>query len=168
MKFHLVAALFLIYFSSASAAEIGYTARATELKKEPFIDAPTVAALPEKSKVDILARQGGWLQVKSEAGGSGWIRMLSLRMGPDGEKQKGDSGLKSLFNVAHTGTSRSTVTTGVRGLSEEDLKNAKPAPQELEKMHRFVAGKPDAQKFAENGGLNAHAIEYMAAPRPAK
>ncbi len=168
MKLRFGLALLLIYFSSASEMDTGYMARAAELKKEPFIDAPTLATLAEKSKVVILARKGGWLQVRSEAGGNGWIRMLSLRMEPDGERRKGDSGFRSLFNVARTGTSGNTVTTGVRGLSEEDLKNTKPNPQELEKMRTFSVSKADAAKFAESGGLNARVIDYIPAPAAGK
>lgn len=149
----------------ALAAEGGYTARATELKQEPFIDAPTLGKLPVKSRVEILGRRGGWLKVKAD-GGEGWLRMLSLRMDPRAEPEggrKGDLGIGSLVNVARTGSSGATVTTGVRGLSEEDLKNAQPKPEEMKKLQTFAADKAQAEMFAGEAKLIPQRIDYMAA-----
>ena len=148
--------------SLAYAGDPAYAVRDTDLKAKPYSDADTLSMVPANSKVEILQRKASWMQVKAGAA-TGWVRMLSLRLG-DGAQKRGDSGLAALFNVANTGSSGSTVTTGVRGLSEEQLKNTKPNPQELEAGHEYAVSKDEAKKFAQAGNLKAHSMNYLAAP----
>ena len=156
-------AVLLLVAAPAMAQETGYAVRETEVKKEPFSDAQTVGTLAEKAQVKVLARQGGWMQVESGAQ-SGWVRMLSIRMSSG--QSSFASGLKSLFSVARTGSSGQTVTTGVRGLDKEDIKNAKPNPEEVKKLAGFAASKADAEKFAAgNPLLKSQKIDYLQAPK---
>ncbi|HTQ72658.1 MAG TPA: hypothetical protein VMI74_00065 [Burkholderiales bacterium] len=155
--------LCLLAAAPAFAQETGFAVRDTEVKKEPFSDAQTVGTLAEKAQVKVLARQGGWMQVESGAL-SGWVRMLSIRM--NSGQSSFASGLRSLFSVARTGSSGQTVTTGVRGLDKEDIKNAKPNPEELKKLAGFSASKGDAEKFAaSNPLLKSQKIDYLQAPK---
>jgi len=165
MKSRVTICLYLLalMLSSAAAAESAITVRATELKKEPYADAETVATLPDQARVEILRRQGGWTQIKAQSATQGWVRMLSLRLG-DGTARKGDSGIGSLLNVARSGSSGTTVATGVRGLTEEDLRNARPNPEELRKMERLAATPRDARKFAVSANLGSHQVGYLPAP----
>lgn len=158
---NIVALCLLLCFAQAVwAGELAYTIRPTELKAKPYSDAQTVTTLPPRSKVEVLARQAGWTQVKS-ASFSGWVRMLNLRLESSGQNKRGDNGLAALFNVASTGRSGSTVTTGIRGLSEEQLKNTKPNPQELQAAKRYAASREEAQRFAAAGKLHAQHVEYL-------
>ena len=160
----IMAIIFLfLQVGAAYAAEYGYTVRSTELKDAPFSDAKTLGTLPEKTKVEIIARQGAWLQVKDQQ--QGWVRLLSLRTG-EGRATGGDSGLKSLLNLGlgRSGNTGVTVATGVRGLSEADLKNARPNPQELEKLRQLTIPPAEAQKFAANAKLTAQQINYLPEP----
>ncbi len=141
------------------AGESAYTIRPTELKAKPYSDAQTLTTLPPRTKVEVLARQSSWTQVKSVSF-SGWVKMLSLRM-ETGQSRRGDSGLAALFNVASTGRSGSTVTTGIRGLSEEQLKNTKPNPQELQAAKRYAVSRDEAQRFAAAGKLHAQSVGYL-------
>jgi hypothetical protein len=162
----IVAIIFLfLQVGAACAAEFGYTLRSTELKDAPFTDAKTLATLPEQTKVEIILRQGAWLQVKEQQ--TGWVRLLSLRIG-EGKITGGDSGLKSLMNLGmgRSGNTGVTVATGVRGLSEADLKNARPNPQELEKLLHMTVPTVDAKKFAASAKLTAQQINYL--PEPAR
>jgi hypothetical protein len=157
------ALVFALGTLSAGAQEAGYAVRATEVKKEPFSDAQTVGTLAEKAKVKSLASQGGWMQIES-GNLSGWVRMLAIRM--NSGQPSDDSGLKSLFNIARTGSSGTSVTTGVRGLDKEQIQNAKPNPEELKKLPGFAASKGDAEKFAAgNPQLKTQKVDYLAAPK---
>ena len=143
----------------AFAQEAGYAVRETEVKKEPYSDSQTVGTLAEKAPVKVLDRQNGWMQVESGSQ-SGWVRMLSIRM--DSGSSGFASGLKSLFSVARTGSSGRTTTTGVRGLDKEDIKNAKPNPEELKKLAAFAATQVDAEQFAAgNPKLAGKKIDYL-------
>ncbi len=158
MRYFVVLCLLLGLVPAAWAGESAYTIRPTELKAKPYSDAQTVTTLPPRAKVEVLSRQSSWTQVKS-ASFSGWVKMLNLRM--ESGQKRGDTGLAALFNVASTGRSGSTVTTGIRGLSEEQLKNTKPNPQELQAATRYAVSRDEAQRFAAEGKLNARSVDYL-------
>ncbi len=145
--------------ASAHADQAAFTVRSTEIKQKPFSDAPTVATLDEKASVNILSREGGWLKISS-AKGDGWVKMLSLRS-KSTATQQGDSGLTNLLNAARGDSKGVTVATGVRGLSEEDLKNARANPQELEKMQGYATDKAQAEKFAHGAKLKPREMDYL-------
>ncbi len=139
------------------AAEPATVIRATELKQDPATDAPTVARLPENTAVDALERKGGWTRVKAP-GGEGWVKMLLLGYG--GASRAGDSGVSQLFNGARTGTSGTQVTTGVRGLDEEQIATARPNPAELKKLQSYAQTKDASGEFAAEGKLQPRRVEY--------
>lgn len=154
----------LLYASLAApayAVQTAYAVRSTEIKSLPYSDAATVATLAEKAKVNILMRQGGWVKINSK-NGNGWVRMLSVRSDNTAGKT-GDSGLISLLNVGRSGSSGITTTTGIRGLSEEDLKNAQPNPAELDKLEKYAVNKAKAEKFAREVQLKAQQLDYLPA-----
>jgi hypothetical protein len=158
----LVAVLALL-IPAAYAAETGYTLKPTEVKDNPFLDANTVTTLPEKTSVEILTRQGAWMKVKTPDGKQqGWIRMLSVRLGSPDQKPQSGSLLSSLgIGSRPRPATNSTVTTGVRGFSEEDLANAKPNAAEVEKMKGFAATPEGAAKLAASGKLAATQVAYF-------
>jgi hypothetical protein len=156
-------ALLLLAVPAAYAAETGYTLRATEVKDKPYLDAQTVVTLPEKTTVEIVARQGAWMQVKAKDLKSGWVRMLSVRLGSPDQKTQSSGNLLSAIGIGNRPrtTSTSTVTTGVRGFSEEDLAKATPNPAEVEKMKGYSATPVDAGDFAKAGKLAAQDVAYF-------
>ena len=165
MNLRLIAAAIASFIAMAAvpvlAQHAGFAVRQTELKSEPYSDAATVGTLAEKTQVRVLVRQGGWMKVETPAA-SGWVRMLAIRMGTATEPASGDSGIKSLFNVARTGSSGTAVATGVRGLDKEQIQNAQPNPAELDKLSNFRAAQSDAERFAEGKpALKAQTVEYL-------
>lgn len=164
---YLILMLLLACGAAIAATEYGETIRTIELKSGPDADAASVTTLAEKTKVEILKREGAWYQVKA-ASGSGWLRMLAVRgeagaeqAGEAGAKKSGDKGFSSLRNMV-TGSSGSAVATGVRGLSEEDLKNAHPDPMELEKLKGMASNPTEARKFASQAKLKSQTVPYLA------
>lgn len=162
----LTAAAFLLSVSFASiAADSGQIIVSTDLKSEPFVDARTLANLPANSAVDVLKRQGGWMQVKPASNGQGWVKMTTVKLGGAGSAAKGDSGMTALWNTAVQGRSGNTgvtVATGVRGLSPEDMKNAQPAPDQVKKLDGYAANKSQAESTARSGKLNKQNVDYIA------
>ena len=154
------------WYAPVSHADEAHTVRPTEVKAKPFTDADTLTRLPENSRVEVLTRKSGWMQIRNDSA-AGWVKMLSLRFGnAAAQKKSGDSGLGTLFNVAATGGSGSTVSTGVRGLSEEKLKNPTPNPQAFAELQHYAASETEAQQFGESGKLAAQQFDYL--PPPAK
>jgi len=152
----------LLLFPLLGWAEPAVVIRATELKKEPATDAPTVAELAENAALDAGERKGGWTRVKTPGGAEGWVKMLLLRYGGPGTAKAGDTGLSQMFNVARTGTSGTTVTTGVRGLDAEQINNAQPNAAELSKMASFAATREASSSFAKRAKLQARPVDYPA------
>ena len=153
----------LLLSGALHAAESGTALKADDLKTEPFRDAKTVAKLATGDKVDILKKDGGWLQVNS-AKGKGWVRMLSIRKG-DARKGSGNaSGLLALSS-GRAGTGKVVATTGIRGLNEEELKAAKFNEEELKLAESYASSKPEAGKFAASGKLAARPFDYLPAPK---
>lgn len=155
--------ILLLFFSGITLADPGRTLTSVELKQEPFIDAITLSKLEANSELDVLKRQGGWMQVKTDQGVDGWLKMTSIRLGA-ASAVKGDSGLGSLAKMALTGRSGNTgvtATTGVRGLSPEELKNATPNPEAVKQLDQYTANKDKARSFATAGKLQAQPVEYL-------
>ena len=153
----------------AFAAELAYTVRPTEVKAKPFIDASTLASLGESSKVDVLQRQASWIQVKADSA-TGWVKMLSLRFDQLGSAPKAggaNSNLAVLYNIASTGSGGSTPTTGVKGISEEALKNPRANPTQLKQMNDLQIASPEVETFARAGKLSAKTMAYLPAPATA-
>jgi hypothetical protein len=164
----LVAALFALLLSwAAQAQEQGFTNRATDLKEKAAADSATVAQLPENTPVKVLARGGGWTQV--DAGGkTGWVRVFHLRFPSTVESGSGSSlgGIGAALGFGGAANRKANVaTTGIRGLSPEDLKNASPNPAELEKLHSYRVDKPTAERFAREAKLAAVKIDTPEAIR---
>ena len=139
------------------AAEPGTLLRASELRAKPFGDAEVVAQLDAKAGVDIVARQGAWAQVKSGAQ-TGWVRLLNVRTGSG---QRGDAGVGALASVFKTGSSGTTVTTGVKGLSEEKLNTASANPAEAQRLNQFRENEAGARNFAKAGKLAAQDVPFF-------
>lgn len=159
MKKRLMTMAALLFAAGAAAAESGVLARASELKLEPFSDAATVQELPAAATVDVLKRQGAWMQVRA-GDKTGWVRLLSVRMAAGGARS-GESGLAKAANVALSGSSGTAVATGVRGLDKEQIANATPNPAEAAKLEGYAAGEGKARSFAQAGPLAEQTIPYL-------
>jgi uncharacterized protein YraI len=153
--------LCLLVQPAAMAGESGTALKADAIRAEPFGDARAVGTLAAGDKVDILKKNGGWLQVKS-AKGKGWVRMLSIRKG---EARKGPGEAAGLLGLAsgRAGTGKVVATTGIRGLNEEELRAAKFNEQEVQLAESYAVKKSDAQKFAAQGKLAARPFDYLPA-----
>lgn len=147
----------LLALGSTAWAETASVIRDSDLRDKPFLDAAVIGQLKKDNVVDIQMRQGAWMQVKNENKLTGWIKLLNVRTGKGSE----GSTLASL-NPFKTGSSGSTVTTGVKGLSAEQLQNAQPNPEELARLKNFTASEAEAQKSAAKEKLIAQEVAYIA------
>ena len=164
MKKLVTSCLFLssaLLCGSAFSKDEAFAVRATDVKEQPFSDAKTISKLSENAKIEVLLRKGSWMQV-SAAGVNGWVKMLSLRFENRGLAPATDnSALKSVYNLATTGSSGSTVTTATRSLDEKKFAKTNANPQALANMRTFAVSKADAQKFAKLEKLNEQTLTYV-------
>lgn len=140
--------------------------RPTELKAKPFTDAATLDTLAEASKVDVLARKASWMQVKADKK-TGWVKLLSLRFAPTGGKATGvNDNLNVVFNLARTGSGGSTATTGVKGISEEQLKNPQANVAALNVVNQMDVTPSELEMFRMKGNLKVQYVPFMAETKP--
>lgn len=140
------------------AAENGVALKADKILAEPFADAKQVGTVAKGDAVTILDRNGGWYQVKASTT-RGWIRMLSVRRGEAGKSNAAKD--VAALSTGRAGTGQIVSTTGVRGLSEAELKSARYDENELKKAESFGVSKNAARNFAQKGGLLAQGFSYL-------
>ena len=152
--------------SGVAVRETGATRTSVDLKATPHSDAKAAGQLAANTTVDILERRGGWLRI-SGAGKSGWAKLHQVRVGEGPEAKKSGEGLAILKNVGQTGRSGSTgivATTGIRGMSAEELKNAKPDPAAVQTVERYRANANQAREYAKAAGLKEANVPAL--PKP--
>lgn len=154
----LIATGLALPLAPAAAAEQAALIRAGELKAKPFIDAPTSDKLAAKQAVTIVGRQGGWAQVQAN-GKTGWVRTLNLRLQAASGAPSGNR--SAAASLLRTGSSGKTVTTGVKGVDEEDIRNAAPNMAEVGKLAALAVDPSEAAENARKSGLSEHDVSYL-------
>lgn len=151
-------------------AAMAWAAPGVMLKDEPLrasasATSATVAKLAKGEAVEILGRQGGWNQVRGQ-GKTGWVRLLSVRGGVASQTDVAGelTGVLSL-GATRRDPNKVVAVAGVRGLSEEDLKQAHFDEQALKKLEGFGVSGQDAARFAAEGGLAKREVAYLPAPQ---
>jgi hypothetical protein len=148
----------------AAAQEVGVALKDDTVRAEPYADAKATSTLKKGTKVQILKRSSGWYQVKAGTQ-QGWVRMLSVRRGEPGKADVAkEVGGVAALSTGRAGTGQVVSTTGVRGLSEEELKGAKFDEAQLKKAQSFAAAADDARRYAAQGKLAARRFDYLADP----
>jgi hypothetical protein len=148
--------------SSAAHAAPGTLLRDESLYTQPSATSAVAAKANKGATVDIVGRQGGWLRVKSGKS-EGWVRLLSVRAGSGGA---GGAGLGDVVGAATTKSdpSRVVAVAGVRGLNEEELKQAKFNADELARLDATRVTPAQAKSYADKSGLVA--VNVPSLPKP--
>lgn len=139
--------------------------RDSELRAEPYADAAVVTTLRANSRLDVMKRQGGWYQVRDGQQRHGWLRMSAVRLGAiDTSKSvdgKGIGQTLQLLQTGRSGSSGTTVATGIRGLDADDVSQAKPDHQALEQLAHYQVTPKTARSFATKAQLHTQPIGYL-------
>lgn len=161
----LVAGLFAATTAMAFAEPVTLE-RDSVLRAEPRTDAAAVGNLAKGASGDAVARQGAWVQVKSGAL-VGWLYSFNVRFGPvagAGDGAGGGSVLGRLFGPRQR--VNVTATIGIRGLDEEDLKQARFDGGQIQVLDGFAATAEQSAAHANGAGLAASRIDYFTESAP--
>jgi hypothetical protein len=111
--------------------------------------------------VEVLARQGPWMQVRYQ-GRQGYVRMLQVRLSLSDTALARAPAVSSTVPAVNRPSSGSSpmVTTGVRGFDEQGLKDAEPDPEQFQQMVGYAVSAGQAQQFAEGSQLAARQVPY--------
>lgn len=155
----LVLALAAALTAGAALAETGTVLKSTQLRSEPLGSAKVVAELAAKDTVEITARQGAWAGVTNSAGVAGWARILNLRTGSGLPGNDGGSAMVAAFR---TGSSGTAVSTGVKGLSADQLMSASANTADLQLLDTYASNGSQARQFAAQVPLASQKVNYLA------
>jgi hypothetical protein len=150
---------------TAASAEKGQIIRAGDLLAQPFIDAPSAAKLIASQPATIVQRRGPWVSVQAN-GKTGGVRLLNLCLEPavavagrtPPSTASRPSGLSSLMR---TGSSGRTVTKGVKGMDEEDIRASTPNYGELTLLEGLGVDAAEARASAEKAKLAERSVAYL-------
>lgn len=134
----------------AATAETGSALKNDTLRKEPYADAKSAGNLMRGESLQIIKKQGAWLQVKTKKT-SGWVRLLSVKRGSSASGNQTAGVLAAASGRA--GTGQVVSTTGIRGLSEDELKAAKFNEAEINSMESYTQTSDAGRQFANAGKL---------------
>ena len=154
----------LLAAASAAAQQVTLE-RDSPLYAEPRLDAPQVTRLKLGATGEVVGKQGAWLNLKTPDG-TGWLFSFNVRF----QRQQagaGDSGASStagrLFGSRRSASVTSTI--GIRGIKEEDLKQASFNADQMKRLESYAATKEAAERRAHATGLAPASVEYMDAKK---
>lgn len=152
LKYTLLAASLpmLLFINQSMAAETGSALKNDSLRFEPFADAKVMGTINRGDNLEIIKKQGAWLQVKTNKN-TGWVRLLSVKRGSTSSSNQ-TSGVLALAS-GRAGTGQVVSTTGVRGLGEEELKAAQFNEAEIKTLESYTISADQGRKFAQDGDL---------------
>ncbi|MGB4073135.1 SH3 domain-containing protein [Pseudomonas sp.] len=156
-----IAVLLFGLYSVSSLAELrqAHTLQDSVLHAEPSASAASVGQVSKQAQVQVLERQGGWYQVQTASGQRGWVPLLSLRFAKDA--QAGRSDLGSLLKLGSQSSPASGVATGIRGISDEELRSGSAnTSATVQSLDAFAASPSQARSFAQQGGLRSQSLPY--------
>ena len=133
---------------AAHAGDAGYVPKAVDLLDRPAADAKPVTKLVKQQPVEIIGRNGSWANIKAGAG-SGWVRMIDVRLNP--------SPARKIVVAA----AKSPTNSGIRGFSEEELLVGAPNQAESERLKRVGVSVRDAVNFARAANLRPRQQDYI-------
>ena len=142
-------------------AEPAVTVKAVDLKAKAASDAKTIASLPVNTTVDLVKREGAWVQLRSGKD-LGWAKLFDIRLASanTGPAKSGGNQLGQVLGLA-SGQRGASVTTGVRGLDEDMLRRAVPDAAEFNKLVSYASNKEQAQAFAKAGNLQTRTVDGL-------
>lgn len=151
--------LLLTSMHFAIAAETGSALKADNMRFEPYADAKITGTIVRGESLNIIKKQGAWLQVKSKKS-TGWVRLLSVKRGAAATSNN-LAGLAS----GRAGTGQVVSTTGIRGLSEKELKAAKFNETEVNALEGYTQAASQGKQFANAGNLKTINFATIKAPQ---
>lgn len=162
--------IFLLFFAANILAEInGVVVRTAALKAQATVSAKNIRMVRFGEQITVKNTLGGWVLVQTlKDKKQGWLRRYQYRtnirpgtLQISNNVSNNTSTLASLsrdaaglFSTNKPKQEQTVVATiGVRGLSEQELQNAKPNPAEFKKMQSFASNKNQARQHARQIGL---------------
>lgn len=162
MKYRLFPLIGLALFAALpAAAQQAVLERDSPLYAEPRMESAQVTQLKQGTAGEVVGKQGAWLNLKTPAG-TGWLFSFNVRF--QSQKAGSGDGGSALGNVF--GPRRNvnvTAAIGVRGLDEQDLRQASFSARQMKLLDDNAVTKQIAEDAARATGLAPTQVEYLGA-----
>lgn len=130
----------------------------TEVREKPQIRAAVLGSVDADTEIAVRDRVGGWYQIEAVPL-AGWVQLLSVRF-ESSAYRPGRMGVSSLWKSVTKGHSDITVTTGVRGLGEKEIRQASINPEALRQLQTIAITPDTAREFARQAHLKPRSVDY--------
>ena len=131
----------------------GVVLQDTPVYEEPDRHSNVLYEIKEDSKVYIKERHKSWYKVDAKNREPGWLRLLTIRyLGDPKQSYLGEMSnfSSNVFNVQRGGP---VVTTGVRGIDEEDFRAGEPDYVMADIIMAQTSNKSQIVQFAKQQNL---------------
>lgn len=151
----------LLLAAASAAAQPVTLERDSPLYSEPRLESAPVAQLRQGATGEVVGKQGGWLNLKTPAG-TGWLFSFNVRF-PSQKADGGESGSGGALGRVLSPRRGVSVTSsiGVRGLEEEDLKQATFDTRQMKLLGGYATTKEAAEQGAREAGLAPAKVNYL-------
>lgn len=155
-----ILSIFLLAAASAAAQQVTLE-RDSPLYSEPRLESAPVAQLRQGASGDVMGKEGGWLNLKTPAG-TGWLFSFNVRF-PSQKADSGDGGSGSALGRVFGPRRSSSVTSsiGIRGLEEEDLKQANFNAGQMKLLGDYATSRQAAEQGSRATGLAPAKVDYL-------
>jgi dGTP triphosphohydrolase len=162
MRKILVIVLFLTpLIGYAAALMTGVVFIDIKLLDKPSYEGKVIANLAADAAITVEQRQGSWTKVTT-AENTGWVPTLTIRI-KSVIKQTDIEASTDEMKEKLDGENKTEVvaTMGIRGLDEEELKQAKFNKKQLALLESYHANEQQISKFSQAGKLIPKKVVYL-------
>jgi hypothetical protein len=153
--------LFTLPISYAAVVMTGVVFLDVKLLDKPSYEAQTIENLVADSAITVEQRQGSWTKV-STAENAGWVPTLTIRIKSFTKHEDiKAAAIEVKDKVSSEDQTEVVATMGIRGLDEENLKQAKFNKKQLALLESYHATKQQVEKFSQAGKLIPKKIVYL-------
>lgn len=154
--------VFLAGMGPALAQQGVVLERDAALLAAPQNGSAVVAELKQGATGEVLVRKGAWVNVRTAAG-TGWLYSFNVRFvsGASAAPRAADAPAPSRNVAAPRPRGSITATIGIRGLGEEDLRQARFDESQIRLLDQYAASRQDGEDAARAVGLTPERVEYF-------
>jgi len=132
-----------------------------KLMDTPSHNGETITTLAADSVITIEQRQGSWTKVATTEY-TGWVPTLTIRIKSVVTREDFKAAAVEVSDKIEDETNTQVVATmGIRGLDEEELKQAKFNKKQLALLESYYANKKQLTAFSQAGELKPKDIAYI-------
>jgi hypothetical protein len=132
-----------------------------KLLDKPSYEGKVIANLAADAEITVEQRQGSWTKVAT-AEDTGWVPTLTIRIKSVTSREDFKAAAVEVSGkIEDEANTQVVATMGIRGLDEEELKQAKFNKKQLVLLESYYANKKQLAAFSQAGELKSKQIAYI-------